>query len=511
MKIAFLRILVLVLTTLASPTPAKDQPNIVFIMSDDHGFQAISAYGSNRNSTPNIDRIAKDGALLDRFFVGNSICAPSRATMLTGLHSHANGLTDNRRPFNAAQRHVVRMLQSAGYQTGLIGKWHLEGEPTGFDHYDRLISQGEYYNPRFRLRSSDHTDGFTTAQQTGYVTDLITEKSIDWLKHGRDPGRPFMLCVHHKAPHRDWSPALRHLDLYDDAPLPEPPTLFDDWDGKGPAAHTQEMTISRDLSVRDLKLRPPRRLTDGQRRVWDSVYGPKNDTFREMNLEGDLLTKWKYQRYVKDYLRCIASVDEGVGRILDTLADLDLDDNTIVIYTSDQGWYLGEHGWFDKRWMYEESFRTPFIIRWPRQIRAGTKVSSLTQNIDIAPTLLDAAGVGVPSDMHGVSMLPVLNGEEPEGWRQSVYYRYYEYPGWHSVQRHEGVRTKRHKLMHFYQLGVYELYDLDLDPDEMNNVIDDVAYAPVATQLRAELAALKAKYHVPAGEHYQPPADGRRE
>ncbi|MEO1584317.1 MAG: sulfatase [Planctomycetota bacterium] len=504
-------IVVFVLATSGIACCQDDRPNIIFIMSDDHGWQAIGTYGSDRNETPNIDRIAREGARLDNFFVGNSICAPSRATMLTGLHSHANGLTDNRRPFDASQRHIAKMLQDSGYQTALVGKWHLECEPTGFDYYDRLVKQGFYYNPVMRLQDESSSEGYIQRRKTGYVTDIITDDAIAWLETERDSKKPFLLCVHHKAPHRDWKPALRHLDLYTDGPLPEPDTLLDDWSGKGNAARAQEMTIAEHLHDGDLKLSPPRRMTPGQARAWDEAYAPRNAELERLGLEGDALTRWKYQRYAKDYLRCIASVDESTGRILDTLAHLDLDENTIVIYTSDQGWYLGEHGWYDKRWMYEESFRTPFLIRWPGVIEPGTVVGALTQNIDIAPTMLDAAGEDIPSDMHGVSMLPVLAGATPDDWRSSVYYRYYEYPGYHNVRRHEGVRTDRYKLIHFYRQNEWELYDLERDPDEMSNAIDDLRYVDTITALKLELERLKQQYAVPPGEHYRPPADGRKD
>ncbi len=484
-------------------------PNIVYIMSDDHGWQAISAYGSNRNRTPNIDRIAERGMRLDRFFVGNSICAPSRATMLTGLHSHANGVMDNNVAFDGSQRHIGKLLQAAGYQTALVGKWHLRSEPTGFDYYDRLLDQGWYYNPVFRR--SVGGEPYEQYQQTGYATDLVTDKAIDWLREGREEGKPFMLVLQHKAPHRNWEPAPRHLNMFDGEEIPEPATLFDDWSGKGSAAKTQDMTIAKTLDAVDLKLVPQPRLTEDQRRLWDEAYGAENAELEAKALSGEELVRWKYQRYVKDYLRSVASVDDGVGRVLDELVHLGLDRNTIVIYTSDQGWYLGEHGWFDKRWMYEESFRTPFLVQWPGKIPAGSVSTALTQNIDIAPTFLDAAGLEVPNDMHGVSMLPVLRGETPDDWRESLYYRYYEYPGYHSVRQHEGVRTERYKLIHFYEddLDEWEFYDLAWDPDEMHNAIDQPRNAGVIKELKAELQRLKRQYGVPEGEHY--PAEKPRD
>lgn len=491
---------VCVAACLTEAPAADDPPNIVFIMADDHGWQAISAYGSNRNKTPNIDRLAREGVRLDRFFVGNSICAPSRATMLTGLHSHANGVLDNSTVFDGSQRHIAHMLGAAGYQTAMIGKWHLKSEPTGFEHYDRVIGQGLYYNPK--MRRSHHGQPYEEYTATGYVTDIITDKAIGWIE-ARDPDRPFFMLVHHKAPHRAWHPAPRHLTLFDDITMPEPATLFDDWAGKGSPATMQEMTIAEDLFPIDLKFERPRSMNQTQRRVWDNAYSPKNDAFLAAALSDDAVVRWRYQRYVKDYLRCVEAVDEGVGRLLDTLTHHGLDDDTIVIYTSDQGWYLGEHGWFDKRWMYEESFRTPCLVRWPGEIPPGTTTSSLTQNIDIAPTMLDAAGIDVPGDMHGASMIPVLRGDTPQDWRKSLYYRYYEYPGWHSVRRHEGVRTERYKLIHFYEPDVdeWEFYDLDSDPDEVRNVIDKPRFTDRIAALKNELKRLKTRYGVPPGEH----------
>jgi arylsulfatase A-like enzyme len=507
----------LLLCLLAAPAaraqdgrPEKtSRPNIVFVMSDDHAWQAISAYGSNRNSTPNIDRLAREGMRLDRFFVGNSICAPSRATMLTGLHSHANGVATNGHRFDGSQANVAKLLGRAGYRSAMIGKWHLKTEPTGFDYYDRLVGQGHYYNPVFRRSAQEGGDpeaggDYEQYQTTGYVTDVITDKAIGWLRdNAQNPSdRPFLMLVHHKAPHREWEPAPRHLTLFDDADLAVPPTLFDDWSGKGEPAALQEMTIDRHLRPIDLKLTFPKRLNETQRRAWERAYGPKNAAYEAAvqggDLEGDDLLRWKYQRYAKDYLRCVQAVDDSVGRILDELDHQGLSDNTIVIYTSDQGWYLGEHGWYDKRWMYEESFRTPFLVRWPGVIEAGSTDTTLTQNIDIAPTRLDAAGLETPGTMHGRSMLGVLRGETPSDWRESLYYRYTEYPGVHAVRRHEGVRTRCDKLIRFFgpDADSWEYYDLEADPDEVRNAIDDPKHTARIAELRDELARLKTRYGV---------------
>ena len=476
------------------------RPNIILLFSDDHGWQAISAYGSKVNQTPNIDRIAEEGMRFDRCYVTNSICAPSRATILTGKHSHLNGQTRNGPTFDGSQQTFPKLLQAQGYTTAMIGKWHLRSEPTGFDHFDVLIGQGPYYNPPMKT----NVDGeVKTVKHTGYTTDIITDKALAWLKEQRDKDKPFLLMCQHKAPHRNWQPSPRHLNLYDDVEIPEPGNLFDDYEGRGTAAREQAMTVARHLSANDLKLSPQRGLTDEQRKVWDAAYGPKNEAFKAANLEGEALVKWKYQRYVKDYLRCVKAVDEGVGRILDHLDAADLADNTMVIYNSDQGWYLGEHGWYDKRWMYEESYRTPFLVRWPGVTKPGSVNEDLVQNLDFASTFVDAAGGKVPDDIQGESLVPLLKGQTPDDWRESLYYHYYEFPGAHSVKKHEGVSTKQHKLMHFYEIDEWEMYDLAKDPKEMKSVHGDPAYAEVQAKLEAELQRLKKYYR--ADEYKEPP------
>ncbi|MFT5424844.1 MAG: arylsulfatase A-like enzyme [Phycisphaerales bacterium] len=478
----------------ASPDP---RPNIVFIMADDHGYQAISAYGHGLNETPNIDRIGETGTRFDRAFVTNSLCGPSRAVILTGLHSHLNGFMRNGNIFDPEQRTAPKMLRAAGYQTALIGKWHLKSDPTGFDYYDRLIGQGPYYNPAM-IRNGERI------KREGYTTDIITQLADDWLREGRDDSdgaKPFFVMIHHKAPHRNWQPAPRFLQLYDGADIPEPATLFDDWSGKGPPAREQEMTVANHLSRFDLKLDEPKDLTPDQLAAWKAAYDPKNAAFEAANLEGDDLVRWQYQRYAKDYLRCIAAVDEGVGTILDTLDELGLAENTIVIYTSDQGWFLGDHGWYDKRWMYEESFRTPLLVRWPGQTGsvggAGTVSTTMVQNLDYAPTFLDAAGVEIPEDMQGRSLRPVMGGATPDDWRTSLYYQYFEYPAVHMVAKHRGIRTDRYKLIEFYERaegdGRWELYDLQEDPDEMHNVAGTAEYERIETRLRGELVDLIAE------------------
>ena len=465
------------------------RPNIVFIMADDHCVQAMSCYGSRVNRTPNLDRLAQGGMRFDNCFCTNAICAPSRAVILTGKHSHINGVPTNVEEFDGSQQTFPKLLQRSGYQTAMFGKWHLKSDPTGFDYWDVLVGQGPYYNPKM-IRNGEEL------QRTGYTTDIITDVVLDWIKNGRDQDRPFLAMCHHKAPHRNWKPSPKYLHLFDDQKIPEPETLFDDWSGRGSAAKQQEMAIAKDLNGHDLKLDQQGELNDEQRKVWDAAYDPKNEEFNEANLSGDDLVRWKYQRFAKDYLRCVQSVDDNVGRLLDYLDQSGLAENTIVVYTSDQGWYLGEHGWFDKRWMYEESLRMPLLVRWPQAIKAGSVNSDLCQNLDFAETFLDAAGVLIPDDMQGRSMLPLLKGRTPADWRESVYYQYYEYPGWHSVRRHYGVRTQRYKLMYFYKIDEWELYDLKNDPDEMKSVYDDPQYADVQAKLTAELQRLRKKYRV---------------
>ncbi len=488
-----------------SATANRDRPpNIIFIMTDDHCTQAMSCYGSRVNRTPNIDRLAKEGMRFDSCFCTNAICAPSRAVILTGKHSHLNGVTTNAHSFDGTQTTFPKLLQQGGYQTAMIGKWHLKDDPTGFDYWDVLVGQGPYYNPTMIRNGERH-------KHTGYTTDIITDKALAWLDEGRDDARPFMLMCQHKAPHRNWQPGPKHLTMYDDTTIPEPPTLFDDWSGKGSAAPKQEMTIAEHLSRFDLKLDPPGGLTPEQRAAWDAAYGPKNEAFEKAKLTGPELVRWKTQRYMKDYLRCVASVDDNIGRLLDYLDRSGLADNTMVVYTSDQGWFLGEHGWYDKRWMYEESLRMPLLVRWPAAIKAGSVNDDLCQNLDFAETFLAAAGARVPADMQGASLLPLLRSRTPGDWRQSVYYRYYEHPGVHNVQRHEGVRTDRYKLIHFYRSGEWEFYDLHEDPDEMRNAYADPAHAAVVADLKAELVRLRQVYGVTeaADREYDELLEGR--
>lgn len=475
-----------------APSEEVRKPNILFIFSDDHATQAIGAYGSKINKTPNIDRLAKEGMIFRTCCCTNSICAPSRAVILTGKHSHINGVIDNDVTFDGSQQTFPKLLQKQDYQTAWIGKWHLKSEPTGFNHFEILYGQGVYYNAPLRTPKG-------RVPTSGYVSDVITDRSLEWLKNGRDKDKPFMLVYSHKAPHREWAPDAKHLTMYDDADIPEPATLFDDYSGRTSWAKKATMRISDHMTPGDLKLVPPGTMTKEQREKWDAAYGPKNEKFKEAKLEGKELVRWKYQRYIKDYLRCIASVDDNIGRVLQYLDETGLAKNTIVIYSSDQGFYLGEHGWFDKRWMYEPSLLMPFIVRWPGVIKPGSEDKHLVQNLDFAPTFLEIAGATIPEDMQGRSMVPLLKSESPKDWRKSIYYHYYEWYGpntVHNVTRHYGVRTERHKLIHYYLIDEWELFDLQKDPEEMKSVYADAAYADVVKELKAELAKLRGQYKV---------------
>ncbi|RKX39881.1 MAG: sulfatase [Verrucomicrobia bacterium] len=485
-------LLIVVLLGLGMWVNAADRPNIVWIFSDDHSYQTIGAYGGRLQKldpTPNIDRLAREGMRFDRAYVGNSICAPSRATLLTGKHSHMNGKYDNRVPFNHDQQQFQKILRENGYQTIMVGKIHLNGQMQGFDYWEVLPGQGKYYDPDFVTEAGK-------TKHTGYVTDIITDKALDWLENKLDANKPFMLMIHHKAPHRTWQPAERHMEKYADIEIPEPDNLFDDYSTRTTAAHEQDMTIDKTMRMEhDLKV--------GGRYANNKQYGARNEWFETNTPKGRNLVKWKYQTYMKDFLRCIWAVDENIGRVLQTLEDQGLADNTIVMYSSDQGFYMGEHGWFDKRFMYEESFRTPLIVRWPGRIKPGSVNTDLVQNIDFAETFLDLAGAPIPGDMQGKSLVPLLEGNTPKDWRESLYYHYYEYPAVHSVRRHEGVSNKRFKLIRFYGPDVpngeeWELFDLEKDPSEMNNTYNNPENAGKIKSLEKELNRLKEQYQVPA-------------
>ena len=511
-------------------------------MSDDHAFQAVSAYGHNLNNTPNIDRIANEGAIFNKGFVTNSICAPSRAVMLTGKHSFVNGKVDNHQDFDWSQPNFAKALQKAGYQTALIGKIHLRGLPQGFDYSAVLEGQGHYYNPDFVING-------IKKRIEGYVTSITTELSLDWLKNKRDKTKPFLLLYHQKAPHRNWKPEKKYLnlfdektfdprevqsllamchqhgidavhDLFDEKTFDPPSNFFDDYSNRGTAAKKQEMLIhATEKQIRlahgngghgrwghDFKFiidplgrntgfeKELNRFTIEQKKDWLTAYTPKNNALKIKKLKGKELALWKFNRYIKDYLRTIQSVDDGVGQVLDYLDKEDLTENTIVIYTSDQGFYLGEHGWFDKRFMYEESLRTPILMRYPKEIKPKTEINELIQNLDFAPTFLDYANISKPSDIQGLSFRKLVSNEKIK-WRDAIYYTYYEFPSVHMVKRHYGIRTKQYKLMHFYyDINEWEMYDLNNDPSEMKNIYNDAKYSEIKETLHIRLSKLKLKY-----------------
>lgn len=475
----------------AEPT----RPNIVFIFCDDLTCQAISAYGESRHllETPNFDRLAQQGMQFNRCLVTNSICGPSRATILTGKYSHLNGFYNNSNcTFDSSQQTFPKLMQAAGYSTAIIGKWHLVSDPTGFDHWDILPGQGLYYNPPM-IRNGERL------KRQGYTTDIITDLSIDWLKN-RDKSKPFLLMSQHKAPHREWSPALRHLGWDQDRVYPEPATLFDEYEGRSKAVSDHDMGLDRTFTDLDAKFVPAPNLTPEQLKIWNEYYEPRNRQFRESNLTGKDLVRWRYQRYMHDYLGCVKAVDENVGRLLDALDQEGLTDNTIVMFSSDQGFFLGEHGWFDKRWIFEESLRTPLFVRWPGRVPAGSQNNNIVSLIDFAETFLDAAGLETPADMQGRSLLPLCTGKVPDDWRKSLYYHYYEFPVPHQVRPHVGVITDRFKLVHYYKPDVddWELLDRDKDPLETRNFYNDPAYADTVKELHAELDRLRAEVKEPA-------------
>lgn len=466
---------------------AAEKPNIIWIFSDDHSYQTIGAYGgrlAHLNNSPNIDSLAKEGMIFNRCYVGNSICAPARATLLTGKHSHKNGKFTNRDAFNHDQQQFQKILQKSGYQTAMIGKIHLNGKMQGFDYWEVLPGQGKYYDPDFITE-----EGKTSYK--GYVTDIITDKALDWLQNKRDKNKPFMCMIHQKAPHRNWQPAQRHMDLYEDIEIPEPDNLFDDYSNRATPAATQDMSIEKTMTMaKDLK-------------TTEQGNNKRSKEFFAKPLNGRELVKWKYQQYLKDFMRCTKAVDENVGRVLEYLKESGLEKNTIVMYSSDQGFYMGEHGWFDKRMMYEESYRTPFLVKWPGAIKPGSINTDLVQNIDFAPTFLDICGVEIPADMDGKSVVPLLKGEKPADWRTHLYYTYYEYPGAHSVRRHEGVSNKRYKLIRYYGKDVengeeWELFDLKTDPSEMKSQYNNPEYASIIAGMKKALNKQRKDYQVPS-------------
>ena len=489
----------------------KKRPNIVFFFTDDHAPHAIGAYNGwlkSVNPTPEIDKLADDGMLFENSFCTNSICGPSRAVIMSGKHSHKNGFMNNGNSFDWNQQIFPKILRAAGYHTALYGKSHLKGKPQGFDSWAVLPGQGDYYNPAMLTPKGRKIIN-------GYCTDIVTDMAIDFIKESKELGKPFMLMCQHKAPHRTWMPALRHLHLYDDITIPEPKTLFDQYEGRIPAQH-QEMEIDRHMYLaHDLftdltpgldfpKQRLPsqdrsaylnmKRMTPEQLKTWRAAYGPKDKAFREAKLTGRDLVRWKFQRYAKNYLRAIKGVDENLARLRKALEDQGLADNTVFVYSSDQGFYIGDHGWYDKRWMYEESLKMPLIISWPGVIKPGSRNTDLVQNLDYAQTFLEMAGAKTPSDMQGTSLVPLLKGNKPNDWRKSIYYHYYEYPSYHQVPRHNGIRTERYKLINFYEFGEWEFYDLKTDPDELKNLYGNPEKKELIDDVRKQLLKLQKGY-----------------
>ncbi len=498
-------IVLLLFAAIGGVAHAATPPNIVLIFSDDHAYQAIGAYGDPRGllQTPNLDRLAAEGVRFDRCLVPNSICGPSRATVLTGKYSHLNGFCNNSNSrFDSSQTTFPKLLQGAGYQTAIVGKWHLVSQPTGFDYWEILPGQGVYYNPKMTRLGEP-------VEHQGYTTDIITDRSLDWLAK-RDRAKPFLLMCQHKAPHREWEPNLKYLGHDNDREYAEPATLFDDYAGRGAAERDQDMTIAKTMNKRDVKLVPPPGLTPEQLSKWNAYYEPRNVAFAKANPQGADLVRWKYNRYMHDYLGCIKSVDESVGRVLKYLDDEGLADNTLVIYASDQGFYLGEHGWFDKRWIFEESLRTPCLVRWPGVAKPGHVSQDIVSNLDFAETFLDAAGVTIPAEMQGRSLRQVAAGQTPADWRKSFYYHYYEYPQPHHVMPHEGVVTDRYKLVHFYGAGddYWELFDRQSDPHELRSVYGADQYATAQRELARELGRLRKELKVP--DTVAPEASGQR-
>ncbi len=486
----------LALLTCSVLASAAERPNIVFILADDHAVRAVSAYDDTLVQTPNIDRIAAGGVRFDRAYVGNSICGPSRATLLTGLHSHANGFYSNEwsGAFDGDQQTFPQLLQKAGYQTAVIGKWHLYSDPTGFDHWqviDNVLEQGTYYNPSFRSPAG-------IEKTTGYVADIVTEKSMAWLEQARASGEPFFLLYSHKTPHRDWLPGPDELRSWDEAAkVAEPDSLLRPLQGLNRARRESRMRIADYMTDNDVKLSMGNTLTPQQAALWDKAFGPGNRQFAASDMSADEIVRWKYQRYIKSYIASVQSMDRQIGRLLDYLQQQGLLENTLIVYSSDQGFFLGENGWFDKRWMDEVSSRVPLLMQWPGHIPPGTTSDALVQNIDFAPTLLAAAGVTAYKPMHGVSLLPLF-APTPAKWQRDLYYHFYENPGFHGVARHYGVRTQRYKLVYYYQNDEWELFDLVTDPADQVNLYGKPEYERITQDLQQRLQALRVQYKVPA-------------
>jgi arylsulfatase A-like enzyme len=486
----------------AQKPQSSQKPNIVFIMSDDHGYQAVSVYNNKLIQTPNIDRIGREGAVMRNAFVTNSICTPARAVILTGKYGHMSGQRDNGTFFDGSQQTLPKILKGNGYRTAIVGKWHLFSQPTGFDYWNILPDQGHYYNPSFIKMGKDTV-------YSGYITDVTTDLALDWIEQNRD--QPFFIMLHHKAPHRNWMPPLQYLEEYNDRKFELPDNFYDDYVGRE-AMQRQLISMKEGLDVRyDSKVpcdtcsiskvndwapaefqREMERMTSAEREAWDKAYEHEYKAFAEIK-DKDQLLKWQYQRFMEDYLRCVHSVDDNVGRVLKYLDDKGLAKNTIVVYMSDQGVFLGEHGLYDKRFMYEESFRTPMVIRFPQVIPQHQQITDYVLNLDVAPTFLDFAGIKIPADIQGESMKALLQKSKARNWRKELYYHYYEKS--FGLTAHYGIRTERYKLIHFYDPGnSWELYDLRTDPKEMHNLYNDEAYKETILKLKEQLKALQNKY-----------------
>ena len=473
------------------------RPNIIFIMSDDHASKAISCYDGTLNKTPQIDRLAQNGVRFTNCFCTNAVSGPSRATILTGQLSHLNGMTTNEVSFDSTQLTLPKVLQAGGYQTAIVGKWHLKTYPTGFDYWKVLPGQGEYFNPNF-------IENGKKVREEGYVTELITADALQWIA-GRDSTRPFFIMIHNKAPHRPWLPKMDYAMAYDSVRIPLPDNFYDDYLHRADPARSQKMSVARDLVLSsDLKIPDANdsntihqidfeRLNPAGQKAWDSVYRLRNKSFFEKPMQGKEFAEWKYQRYMSDYLATIKTVDDEVGEVLDYIKENHLEENTIVVYTSDQGFFLGEHGWFDKRFMYDESYRMPLLIQYPAKLKAGQVNEQMVMNLDFAPTLLEWAGIEKPEQMQGLSFASYMDNSKR--LRDATYYHYYEYPGEHNVKRHYGIRTEDYKLIHYYyDVDQWELFDLKKDPHEMKSVYNDPAYKTIQIRLTEQLNQMRMAY-----------------
>lgn len=503
----FFLLLIFLISFGCKPEEVKtDRPNIIFIMSDDHARRTISAYGDRINQTPHMDRLAKEGAIFFNSFCANSICAPSRSTILTGKHNHMNGVYTNGSPWNGSQTQFPRIFKQNGYETALIGKWHLNSDPGDeYDYYKVLTGagrQGFYYNPSFLSSENGEED------EMGYSTDIVTDNAINWLAEQRNPEQPFLLMIQYKAVHVPRMPEFRFLERYQIDSIPEPPTLLDDYQNRASYAAEARMPIWKsnlippydtyDLSHRRFIYLA--RMSEVERKRYHDYYDPLNEEYNQLKssgaLEGDAEVKYWYQRFIKDYIRVVDAIDENIGKVLDYLDQNELAQNTVVVYCSDQGYFTGQHGWAEKRFMYEEALEMPLIMRWPGKIKPNTQISAMVQNIDYAPTFLDIAGIEIPQEMQGRSFVPILNETVPEDWRTSIYYHYYEHGG-HGVPRHHGVRDQRYKLIHYYTDDVWEFFDLQVDPQEMNNAYSEHTYQAEIVRLKQELFNLRKQYAVP--------------